>query len=67
MAPRNLRACIYPKDVERILGKTYRQSRLYLNRIKSSLGKESHQFVFIEEFCKYSGLPVEDVMRCIIG
>jgi hypothetical protein len=63
----NIRACIYPKDVQRITGKTYRQARLYLNKIKASLNKEPHQLISIEEFCSYSGLQLEHVLRCIIG
>ena len=57
---------MYPKDVQRVMGKTYRQARLYLNKIKTHLDKEPHQFISIEEFCKYTGLPIEHVMPCII-
>jgi hypothetical protein len=63
----NIRVCIYPKDVQRITGKTYRQARLYLNKIKDNLNKEPHQLISIEEFCDYSGLQMEHVLRCIIG
>jgi len=63
----NQRVCIYPKDIQRIMGKTYNQARLYLNRIKSDLDKEPKQFVSIEEFCNYTSLPIDEVMRCIIG
>lgn len=61
------RVCIYPKDVQRITGKTYSQSRLYLKKLRDILGKEAHQYVSVEEFCNYSGLPYEEVMRCIVG
>lgn len=60
-----MRACIYPKDVQRILGKTYRQARLYLVRIRKQLGKEPHQLISIEEFCEYSGLQMEHIIRCL--
>ena len=63
----NTRVCIYPKDVQRITGKTYRQARLYLNKVKENLNKEPHQLVSIEEFCAFSGLQIEHVLRCIIG
>jgi hypothetical protein len=63
----NIRVCIYPKDVQRITGKTYRQARLYLHKIKTNLNKEPHQLLSIEEFCDYSGLQMEHVLRCIIG
>ncbi|PZX92503.1 hypothetical protein DOS84_15415 [Flavobacterium aquariorum] len=52
----NIKVCIYPKDVQRITGKTNRQARLYLNKIKDNLNKEPHQLISIEEFCSYSGL-----------
>ena len=63
----NIRVCIYPKDVQRITGKTYRQARLYLNKIKDNLNKEPYQLISIDEFCAYSGLQIEHVLRCIIG
>ena len=63
----NIRVCIYPKDVQRITGKTYRQPGLYLNKIKDNLNKEPHQLIFTEKFCSYSGLQLEHVLRCIIG
>jgi hypothetical protein len=64
---RNIRVCIYPKDVQRITGKTYRQARVYLLKIKVSLNKESHQLVSIDEFCEFSGLKKDEVLSCIIG
>lgn len=67
MIASNIRVCIYPKDVQRITGKTYRQARLYLNKIKTNLNKEPHQLISIEEFCVYSGLQMEHVVRCIVG
>jgi len=59
------RVCVYPKDVQRVLGKTYTQARLYLRRLKKDLGKQDSQLVSVREFCEYSGLPYEDVVRCI--
>ncbi|HVD99989.1 MAG TPA: hypothetical protein VNB90_17400 [Cytophagaceae bacterium] len=50
------RSCIYPKDVQRITGKSERYSRKLLRKIKSALKKEEHQFVSIEEFAQYAGL-----------
>lgn len=65
MVHKNIKVCVYPSDVERITGKTYRQARLYLIKIKKHLEKEDHQLVSIGEFCSYTGLPLEEVMRCI--
>jgi hypothetical protein len=58
---------MYPADVERIMGKSYRQSRLLLVRIKKHLKKEEHQFVSVGEFCAFTGLPYEEVVACIKG
>jgi hypothetical protein len=66
MGASNRRICMYPKDVQRIMGKEYTQARLYLIKIKKHLKKEDHQYISVEEFCKYSGLPVEEVMRCML-
>lgn len=67
MIPDSTRICIYPKDVQRIMGKEYEQARLYLVKIKKHLNKEPHQLISIEEFCEYTGLKSEDVLRCIVG
>lgn len=60
------RVCMYPKDVQRIMGKEYTQARRYLIKIKKHLKKEDHQYISVEEFAKYSGLPVEEVLRCML-
>jgi hypothetical protein len=65
--PRGTRVCIYPKDVQCIMGKEYPQARLYLLKIKKHLNKETHQLISIEKFCEYSGLKIEHVVRCILG
>lgn len=61
------RVCIYPKDVQRITGKSYRYSRLLLIDIKKHLHKQEHQFLSIEEFCLYTGLKLELVQPLIVG
>jgi hypothetical protein len=60
------RVCMYPKDVQRIMGKEYTQARLYLIKIKKHLNKEDHQYISVEEFSKYTGLPIEEVLRCML-
>ena len=67
MVPGSTRICMYPKDVQRVLGKEYAQARLYLLKIKKHLNKEPHQLISIEEFCDYTGLKIEHVTRCIDG
>lgn len=49
------------------MGKEYQQARLLLVKIKKHYRKESHQVVSIEEFCEYTGLKIEQVLRCIAG
>lgn len=61
------RVCIYPKDVQRITGKSYRYSRLLLIDLRNHLNKQEHQFITIEEFCQYTGLKLEQVLPLIIG
>lgn len=66
MGASNGRLCIYPKDVQRIMGTEYTQARRYLKKIKEHLNKEDHQYISVEEFCKYTGLPIEEVQRCML-
>ena len=61
------RICIYPKDIERITGKSYRQSTRMLQAIRKSLNKLENELVTIEEFCQYAGLKVEQVEPLIFG
>jgi len=61
------RVCIYPKDVQRITGKSYRYARLLLIEMRKELQKEEHQFLTIEEFCHYKGLKLELVLPLIFG
>jgi hypothetical protein len=61
------RICIYPKDIERITGKSYRQSSRMLQAIRKSLNKLENELVTIEEFCQYAGLKIEQVEPLIFG
>ena len=61
------RVCIYPKDIQRITGKSYRQSTRLLQKIKVDLNKPSNNFVSVEEFCQYTGLKYEQVEPHIVG
>lgn len=60
------RVCIYPKDIQRITGKSYRQSTRILNQIRKSLRKPKNSLVSIEEFCEYTGLKYEHVIIVIL-
>jgi hypothetical protein len=61
------RIIIYPKDVQRITGKSERYGRLLLERIKGHFDKERHQFVTVDEFCSYTGIKFEQVERFLLG
>ncbi len=50
------RVCIYPKDVQRITGKSERTGGRLLQQIRNELGKKEHQFITIDEFAEYTGL-----------
>lgn len=60
------RVCIYPKDIQRITGKSYRQSTRLLQKIKEGLNKSKDNFVSIEEFCAFTGLKYEQVEQHIV-
>jgi hypothetical protein len=60
-----IRACIYPKDIQCITGRSERYGRKLLNEIKVHFGKESHQFVTINEFSEYSGIEVDIINEYI--
>ncbi len=53
------RICIYPKDVQRMTGKSEKTSQRLLNKIRKELGKENHQFITSEEFAQYSGISID--------
>ncbi len=59
------RACIYPKDIQRITGRSERYGRKLLQEIKDFLGKESYQFITINEFSEYSGIQIDIVKEYI--
>jgi hypothetical protein len=57
------RIIIYPKDVQRITGKSERYGRLLLKQIKEKLAKEEYQFITISEFCNYAGISAQEVEK----
>ncbi len=61
------RVCIYPKDIQRITGKSYRQSTRLMQKIKRDLNKLDNEFLTIDEFCTYSGIKYEQLNHLIIG
>lgn len=61
------RLVIYPKDVQRITGKSEKYGRKLIRKIKEDLMKEQHQYVSITEFCRFTGLDREDVIQYLKG
>ena len=60
------RVCIYPKDIQRITGKSYRQSTRILNEVRKSLRKPKNSLVSIVEFCEHTGLKIEEVRGALL-
>lgn len=58
---KNIRTCIYAKDVQCIIGKSESASRNLLRKIRKRLRKKPHQMVSLQEFCDYTGLPREEI------
>jgi hypothetical protein len=61
------RRCVYPKDVQRITGRSGRTGSRLLQQIRISLGKQPHQYVTDEEFAHYTGIPIEVVRANLLG
>ncbi|MGK7392849.1 MAG: hypothetical protein ACNS60_21220 [Candidatus Cyclobacteriaceae bacterium M2_1C_046] len=59
------RIIIYPKDIQRITGKSERYSRYLLKKIKNDLQKEDHHLVTVQEFCEFAGVEVEEIEQFI--
>jgi GTP-sensing pleiotropic transcriptional regulator CodY len=59
------RIVIYPKDIQRITGKSERYGRLMIQRIKQELKKDDHQLVTISEFSDYAGIDIQELLEFI--
>jgi len=53
------RVCIYPKDVQRITGRSERYGRLLLHQIRKHFDKQSHQFITADEFSEFTGIDID--------
>lgn len=45
------RIIIYPKDIQLLTGKSYRQSLKIYNQVKTQLGKSKDDLLGLKEFC----------------
>ena len=59
------RVIIYPKDIQRITGKSERYGRYLIKKIKDDLQKEDHQFITTNEFSEFTGIDLELVNQFI--
>lgn len=59
------RICIYPKDIQRVTGKSERYGRKVIQDIKKKYSKEAHQLVTVEEVCEHLGLQLEKVVKML--
>ncbi|GAB2493429.1 hypothetical protein [Algoriphagus taiwanensis] len=55
------RLIIFPKDVQIITGRSERYAQRLLVKIKISFQKEPHQFVTVDEFAAFAGIPKEKI------
>lgn len=60
------RACIYPKDIQRITERSERYCRTLLNKIKDYLDKEPHQYITVKDFSLYSGIEEEIINKYLV-
>lgn len=59
------RICIYAKDIQQITGKSERQSRNIIMKIRQLHNKQKHQAITVEEFCSYMGINPASVMQVL--
>jgi hypothetical protein len=57
------RICIYPHDVARITGRSTRYGRKIIRLIKLQSSRPAEHLVTIEEFCNYTGISKEEVVK----
>ena len=60
------RLVIYPKDVQRITGKSERWGRMLLQKLMQKFNKKDHELVSVEEFCEYTGLKIDKVLPFMV-
>ena len=59
------RIIIYPKDIQRITGKSERYGRYMIQRIKRDLQKDDHHLVTVHEFAQFTGIDLDLVREFI--
>lgn len=60
------RCVIYPKDIQLITGRSERYGHSLMNKIRKFYCKQSHQYVTVDEFSAFSGIPIDQIERYIL-
>jgi hypothetical protein len=60
------RLFVYPKDVSLMTGRTERQSRNSIYKIKKYYNKKPHQLLTVKEYCEYMGIDEKEVRPFLI-
>lgn len=60
------RCVIYPKDIQIITGRSERYCHTLINKIRHFYRKQSHQYVTLDEFSAFSGIPIEQIEQYIL-
>ncbi|MBN7817495.1 hypothetical protein [Algoriphagus pacificus] len=55
------RCVIYPKDIQNITGRSERYGQVILSKIRIIFRKKPHQFVTVDEFAEFSGIPKDTI------
>jgi len=59
------RVVIYTKDVELLTGKCSASARRLLQQIRKYFGKEETEYITIQEFCFFTGIPEDLVLETL--
>lgn len=56
---------ISTKEARIVLGKSMRQTRRLMNKVRTHYGKAPHQPINVDEFCRYFKYDIEDVYKLL--
>ncbi len=59
------RIILYPKDIQNITGKKDQAARKLHQLIKEAMDKPEHGLVTVDDFCAYTGITKEEVIKFI--
>lgn len=54
---------LYSTDVARLTGRSERQARTMIARIRLDIGKAPGQPITVQEYCQYTGISEDEVIR----